>query len=42
MAVEETRYAVFGVDVSILVRAPHVGGKPAFDVSLDTLRPTTD
>lgn len=42
MTVEESRYPVFGVDVTILIRAPHVGGKPAFEVSLDTLRPTFD
>lgn len=39
--VEESRYPVFGVNVAVLVRAPHVGGKPVFEVSVDTLRPAS-
>jgi len=35
--VEESRYAVFGVEYRLFVRAPHTGGVPAFSVSLDTL-----
>lgn len=34
---EESRYAVFGVEYRLFVRAPHTGGVPAFSVSLDTL-----